>query len=639
MSGICGLFNLDEAPVAEPDLRSMTAMLEQRGPERTGRWREGFVGIGHTLLATTPELQFEKQPQVHAETGCVITADVRLDNREELGAALELARPLAETGDAELILLAYLASGEHCVDRLLGDFAFAIWDPRNRVMFCARDQFGMRPFYYYHVSSQRFVFASDARAILVLPQVPHQINEDRIADFLVPEFEWYDYESSFFDGVHRLPPGHKAVVTPSGLTVSEYYRVQPGPDPGPMTDNEYREGFVEVFSRAIDARLRGPAGTVGSMLSGGMDSGSVVAFAKGLQEQHGLGPLPTFSGVNRLDNQEAEDARWSETQSIHNAITMTSITPTLVHPDETGDLFEPLSSGFEEPFDGVFTILKALFVTAHGQGIRTLLDGGGGDVAMHEGSYIIRLLRSGRLHLAVSEIVAESKYWGHSKPLPALLRYARNAVLPDVIKRAARAHRNTALVRNYLDRSLIAPEFAGRVGMQERHEQMLTIFPRRWNPDYAQEFCDRIRPNMTGGKERYSRIAASTGMEARDPYLDKRVVEYCSRLPGRFKLRDGWPKVILRDVTAGLLPDAVRWTRRKEHLSWWFADSVTRLAAERGTLTLAVLEQHLARYVDIGALHRAWQEFEAGGDSGPVHHAWVLATWIEENATRPVVPG
>ena len=305
MSGICGLFNIDGAPVAESELRSMTAMLERRGPERTGKWRDSKIGLGHTLLATTPELLFEKQPFEHAETGCVITADVRLDNRIELNEALALRKPLESTGDAEIILLAYLAWGEDCVNRLLGDFAFAIWDPRHQMLFCARDHFGMRPLYYHHSPGQRFLFASDARAILVLPQVPYRINEGRVADFLVPEFEWYDYTSTFFE--ERVssptgPPGDRYIFR--HLDVAEYWRVQPGPELGQLSDDDYREGFVDVFTKAVDARLRAPHGKVGSMLSGGMDSGSIAAIATDVLAKRGGGPLRTFSGARQPDTDE-----------------------------------------------------------------------------------------------------------------------------------------------------------------------------------------------------------------------------------------------------------------------------------------------------------------------------------------------
>ena len=112
MSGICGLFNFDGAPVAGSQLRAMTAMLEKRGPDGTGMWQNGQVGLGHTMLATTPELLFEQQPFTHRDTGCVITADVRLDNREELLRSLDLLARGSSIGDAELILRAYLKWGE-----------------------------------------------------------------------------------------------------------------------------------------------------------------------------------------------------------------------------------------------------------------------------------------------------------------------------------------------------------------------------------------------------------------------------------------------------------------------------------------------------------------------------------------------
>jgi asparagine synthase (glutamine-hydrolysing) len=98
-------------------------------------------------------------------------------------------------------------------------------------MFCARDHFGMRPFYYHHAANKRFLFASDPRSILVLPQVPYAINQGRVADFLVPELEWIDYTSTFFEEVYRLPPGHRATVTPGKLEIEEYWRPQPGLDP------------------------------------------------------------------------------------------------------------------------------------------------------------------------------------------------------------------------------------------------------------------------------------------------------------------------------------------------------------------------------------------------------------------------
>jgi asparagine synthase (glutamine-hydrolysing) len=164
-------------------------------------------------------------------------------------------------GDAELIIAAYLAWGDDCPKRLLGDFAFALWDVRRQKLFCARDHFGMRPFYYHHAAGQRFLFASDARAMLVSPRVPYRINQGRIADFLVPQLEWIDYTSTFFEDVYRLPPGHTAIVTPDTLAIEEYWKPTPGPDLGRMSDADYRDGFLEVFTHATESRLRAPFGS------------------------------------------------------------------------------------------------------------------------------------------------------------------------------------------------------------------------------------------------------------------------------------------------------------------------------------------------------------------------------------------
>jgi asparagine synthase (glutamine-hydrolysing) len=252
MSGIFGLFNLDDAPVARAELQAMTAMLERRGPEGTDCWRDGSVGLGHTLLATTPEHLFGNLPFRHAETGCVITADARLDNRGELFRSLDLEEQDRCICDGELILLAYLKWGENSLDRLLGDFAFAIWDSRDLKFFCARDQFGMRPFDYHFSTDRCFVFASDPRAILVLPQVPYRINEGRIADFLVPELERIDFTSTFYEDIYRLHQSHS--------------RPAPRPARDSLLDAEWRHRLrIRYSPRGRNTRLEGRA-TIANVL-------------------------------------------------------------------------------------------------------------------------------------------------------------------------------------------------------------------------------------------------------------------------------------------------------------------------------------------------------------------------------------
>ena len=320
---------------------------------------------------------------------------------------------------------------------------------------------------------------------------------------------------------------------------------------------------------------------------------------------------------------------------------MPSISPTLVHPDSLEDVFEPLAPGFDEPFDGVFTILKAIFLAAHERGDRVILDGGGGDVILGEGSYIVRLLRHGHfMKLAVAEIIAEHRHWDErvagAKPVP--LR-ASSAFVPEAIKKPLRSNRYRRTVQG-MDKGLV--DFAGicaRVSASKIDLSGCGPYSRLdGHPDYAAEYCKTIWPNMTAGRERYARIAAATGMEARDPFMDKRVIEYCSRLPGRFRFRDGWPKMILREIMADTLPYEVLWTRRKPHLGWLFSEVITKLAMNRGELDITILEERLKGYVDLAALTGAWQQFRDGGDFEQIHCAYVLSVWLRQNASRPVVP-
>jgi asparagine synthase (glutamine-hydrolysing) len=632
MSGICGIFNLDAAPVAKAELKAMTAMLEERAPEGTGDWRDGPVGFGHTLLATTAELALERQPFIDATSGCMITADVRLDNRAELLGALQITRPPESVGDAELILAAYLKWGERCPERLLGDFAFGVWDPRNQAIFAARDHFGIRPLYYYYEQAQCLLFASDARAILVNPLVPYCINEGRVAEFLVPELESSDYTSTFFEGIFRLAPGHTMTVTGDRSTVQEYWKPEPGPNLGPMTDEEYAQGFLEVFTKAVESRLRAPTGRVGAMLSGGIDSGAVVAIAGEILGARGLEPLPTYSAVRN------SEVACEESRAVLAAVSMPSISPALINSQALDDLHDRLVSKNEEPFDGDFMILKAIYLAAHDQGRNVILDGAGGDVVLSTGSYIVRLIRAGHWQLALQEIVAENKFWNEASISTELFRYVRSAIAPEWIKERLRPQRMRRRADSYVEKSLISEDFAASVQIADRFAKMRELMPGDWKKEYAAERCGVIRPSITAGRERYARLAAAAAVEARDPYLDKRVVDFATRLPGRVRLKNGWPKMILRKLMADKVPDEVRWQRGKPHLGWYFNACVTRQALERGSLSADRLRQDLYGFVDQTALETSWGRFIEGGDAEQIHAAHILSVWLRENANRPVVP-
>jgi asparagine synthase (glutamine-hydrolysing) len=591
LSGICGLVHLDAAPAEEADLRAMVSLLERRGPEGTRTWLQEATGLGHTLLATTPEATRERLPLQDPGTGCTITADVRLDNRDDLLRRLRLRRGV-ETGDAQIILASYLRWGERCVERLVGDFAFAIWDPRSHTLFCARDHLGVRPFHYHHAPGRLVAFASEARAVLSLPVVPFRIDEGRIADYLI-DLEGVDQTSTFFEDVHRLPPAHTLTATPDHLLIRRYWRLEAGDELRLGSDDEYADAFLEVFSTAVGSRLRG-APRVGAMLSGGMDSGSVAAIASSLLHSSQLGPLRTFSAIS------PDALACKETRTIHAAMRMEGIAPRTISYEQLSEFTDLPRRAWEldEPFDAYMTLLRVCYIAGREAGVNAVLDGGNGDVAFGHADHLTRLLRAGRLLTAYREAAGQDRFWGGTyPPTRQLLRGMRSAVAPLVLRRLWASRRPDRALQRALRDSPIRPEFARHVDLGERIARTVPAPASRSRSFAEQRVRTLEHPHLAAAVERYDRVASAVGVEPRDPFRDPRLLAFAVRLPGEQLLSDGWAKAIMRRSLRGKLPSEVRYRTGKEHLGWAFTKQVA--PAEEASTRLQDCAELLAPYAEV----------------------------------------
>ena len=560
MSGICGIVALDGSSPTLAQITALTAPLERRGPEGTHHVLCGPVALGHTLLATTPEALIEILPFTDSSTECVITGDVRLDNREELFLTLGLEQCPASLGDGELVHRAYLEWGEGCVDHLLGDFAFAIWDPRSARLFCARDHIGMRQLIYFHQPDRLFAFATEPGAVLAHPAVPRRLNETRVADFLLG-LEGADFESTFFSGVLRLPPAHSLTMGRNGLSIRRYWTLKPPPLLELSSEDEYADAFLKVFTEAVRCRLRG-AGPVGSMLSGGIDSGSVVAVATSLLAAAGDPALKTISAIG------SDPRSCRESSTILEVVKLPHLEPLLISPailEEHGESILALTEQVNDPFDAHMVMIRTIYQQARESGLSVVLDGVYGDVALTSETYQPRLLRRGSWRLAWREAIGEETFFGwgwtrwHSLKASAIRAFAPNWL--RWLWRRLPPHRSIACLNG---------KFARKVRAIERIDRCWQM-----NDPLGRNFVkDRCRAmssaNPLVGRERYDRVAASCAIECRDPFMDVRVLELSLRLPGDILHRDGWRKMILRRAMRGLLPDAIIWRRGKEHVGWQF---------------------------------------------------------------------
>ncbi len=276
MSGIVGIVHLDGAPVDRRLLQRLTEFQAFRGPDAQQIWASGNIGFGHTLLKTTEESEQEHQPLTLGDDVWIV-ADARVDARRELIAELQAHghKNLAGVPDVELILRAYQVWSEDCVDHLLGDFAFGIWDGPRQKLFCARDQMGVKCFYYAHIGSC-VIFSNSLDCIRQHPAVSDRLNDLAIADSLLFEMNLDKATTSFAD-IQRLPPANKAVWSRDGMRKGSYWTMPIEEPVFYKRAADYTDRFMELLKEAISDRLR--THRVGILMSGGLDSPALAAVA------------------------------------------------------------------------------------------------------------------------------------------------------------------------------------------------------------------------------------------------------------------------------------------------------------------------------------------------------------------------
>ena len=375
MSGIFGIINLDDAPVERAALARMSEVMMHRGPDGINIWSDAAVGLGHLMLCSTPESLHEKLPWKDPLSGYRITADARIDNRIDLIGALDIDKQSArDMPDSQLILATYRKWGEKCIDHLIGDFSFVIWHADSQQLFCARDHMGLRPFYYYY-SQKMFVFASSARAVVCASSVPHQVNAGRVADFLVQELEGVNKTCSFFKHVYRMPPAHFGVLKRGEISFRQYWKPDPQTELQLGSDDEYASAMQEVLTEAIEARLRCHK-PVASMLSGGVDSSTVVGICKGARGETYSSAFRTYSGVSD------DESDCIESRHIRMMLDHGGLDPFITKPSDVSSYsggFHRIAGIMEDPFDASWILLMQIYLSAHATGNAVVMDGIDGD--------------------------------------------------------------------------------------------------------------------------------------------------------------------------------------------------------------------------------------------------------------------
>ncbi|MBI4322788.1 MAG: hypothetical protein HY596_00765 [Candidatus Omnitrophica bacterium] len=598
MSGIAGILNLDGQPVEPPLLKRMTDALAHRGPDGVGHWVDGPTGLGHRLLHTTPASLHETQPFLSEDGNLVIVADARIDNRDELNAAL--ASPLRTDTDAELILNAYDRWGVDGPAHLIGDFAFAIWDRRHHRLFCARDPLGAKPL-YYRWDGRRLRIASSLASMLADPSVPKHPNESFLADYLLMEFT--DPGATAFEGVFQLPPAHQLQLTQGRLTLQPYWELRSDPAPRPRSGEEAIDQFRDLFREAVRCRMAG-TGPLGILLSGGIDSTTVAAMAETLR---GEVPVPPdrLAFTVLLDGFLQEE--WEALQALGRRFGTPLQTIRLSDVDESKTCFEWFLDTGDTPHYEHFFTLPVVLERAAANGCRALLTGFGADELSQfaEQGFVKDALLSGHLRRFAREYASWRLAYGSPPGVWAGAWPLLWSELPSLARRLVKQATGHQVPR-WIDRG-----FAKRTRLMFRSGP--AVRPKGASRCAAESIWALTRPAMGLALSTLHAMSARFSVECRHPYLDRRLIEWFVALPTDIKMAFGYRKQFVQQALRSLLP--VRGPEPLQELIPWTNGDDPASHRREATRLIRFLSQKNGRvfeYVDRQAIQRLLERFAQG---------------------------
>ncbi len=564
MSGSVGVFHRDGRPATAAVLEPMLAAAPHRGPDGTSTRVDGPIAMAHQRMATTIESAREEQPMADS-LGRVLLFDGRVDECD--GVRVGNGWP---TSDAATVLSAWNTFGERCLSRLSGDFAFALWDPRDQSLFCARDPLGVQPFYYAE-RPDLFVWGTEVGQVLAHPAVDHSPDEGYAAELLTVYVR--SERATLYRGVRRLPPGHALVVDARGIREFRYWDIDLAHEIRYRRDEEYADHFRALFEEAVRCRMRSN-GQIAAHLSGGLDSSSVVVVAADLARRDAVPPV---SAISLVFPQRPEI---DETPYIKDVVRTAGVPwvgvdappfdvavwrrSVVRHRDFT-----------EFPNAAAFGGIRQRLAE---RSVRITLSGEGGDHAL-TGSFFhyADLLRRGDLVAVLRRYADVARSEGMSWTSAMFLRGGGWPILPAAAKRAARR-----IARRWRSNGVppwIAAPFARRTALAERlrPDPVPDRLPSVARYDIVQQYRCGLD---TAISEAFERASAEAGIENRYPFLDRRLVEFMTALPDEQRWQRGETKYVLRRAMTGLLPPSVHHRKDKTDFGGLFIDAVDALDGE-----------------------------------------------------------
>ncbi|GAA4157019.1 asparagine synthase (glutamine-hydrolyzing) [Chryseobacterium ginsenosidimutans] len=594
MCGIAGII-ANNARNYHEELKKMTDAIAHRGPDSSDVEFYENAALGHRRLSIIDLSENGKQPMLSSTKNECIVLNGEIYGYQNIKAQYP-EYPYRGSSDTEVILAMYQRKQENLIHDLPGMFAFAIWDNGKQELFCARDRFGEKPFFYAIGKNNEFIFASEIKAILASGLIQPKVNQEALSHYL--QYGYVNTYHSIYENIHTLPPAHQLIWKDGKFSVSRYYSL-PAKD-RVLSLSDAKEEFTYLLKKAVQKQLIADV-EVGSFLSGGLDSSSIVALvAEFLPKQ------TTISFGYDHENSELKYAKEIAEKYNTNHIE--------VH-EKKQDLATSLlkiSPFFDEPFADISFIPHFEICRNARKNLTVVLSGDVGD-ELFGGYNFYRVENQLRKHFSYKNIIAKFGLNLYQKLKPISFISQKNLQYENILD----FHQNH--VRNSFNK-----EEKDTLGITSTYSQPYSFNP---NPD---SLNDIMRVDLEGYVPgnmmvKSDRMAMANSLEVRTPFLDLDFAEFCIQLPEQLKLNNENDKIILREAMGSYWTETIR-KRHKQGFgmsikSWFEEENLVNLSND----LLKDADQKIFKYIDF----KATQKF-----LNKDHKHWnllQLALWAHNN--------
>lgn len=570
MCGIAGIITPNARNYAEK-IQKMTDAIAHRGPDSAHQEFYENAALGHRRLSIVDLSETGKQPMFsQTKNECIVL-------NGEIYGYLDLKKKYSNyhyrgTSDTEVILALYEQKGNALLDELPGMFAFAIWNEEKQELFCARDRFGEKPFYYAHGKNGEFIFASEMKAILASGLLKPIVNQEAISHFL--QYGYVSAQQSIYSNIFTLPPAHFLVFSKGNIQVERYYSL-------PKNDlkinlSDAKEEFSHLLKNAVQKQLIADV-EVGSFLSGGLDSSTIVAMVNEFKEKQTTISFG-YSGEHSELKFAEEIAKKYKTNHIE------------IH-ENRGDIaaeLRKISPYFDEPFADMSYTPQFKICQAASRHLKVVLSGDVGD-ELFGGYHFYTVENQLKNHFSYNNILLKFglKQFGKFRQTSYITN--ENIAHENILD----FHQNK--VRNYF-----TEKERNSLGIAAKYHQKYSFHA---NPDSLNDIMRVDLEKYVPGNMlvKADRMAMANSLEVRTPFLDTDFAEFCIQLPDNLKLDSQNDKIILRESMQNYWTESIR-NRGKQGFgssveNWFEEDSFMKLSDD----LLKNKENKIFDYIDFSA--------------------------------------